>query len=151
MRQPSTTLVAALLAAALAAGCGSGDGSPSGDGAGSDRSATSPTATKTTPAQRASTRDKLVGCMRDAGFTVTHAGQDASTATTYTVTGDGAARKAVVIIHSNRNDAAGAARRAGEQQGLNTVPFGRAEFIRYKATDTEAGVIANCVAEQYVR
>lgn len=57
---------------------------------------------------------------------------------------------AVIVVHPN----AGAARRAVAQtleRGTNAVVFGRAEFIRRAATDTEAGVIANCVAIQYNR
>ncbi|MCA1683030.1 MAG: hypothetical protein LC685_03430 [Actinobacteria bacterium] len=53
----------------------------------------------------------------------------------------------MIIIHPNREQAERAAINAGEGEGLNAVPFGRAEFIPYDATDTDAGVLANCVAE----
>ena len=58
--------------------------------------------------------------------------------------------KAVIVVHPN----AGAARRAVAQTletGTNAVVFGRVEFIRRAATDTEAGVIANCIAIEYNR
>jgi hypothetical protein len=150
MRQPLTTFLAVVLAATLAAGCGSDDTSPSGGG-GAGATATSKSSAKPAEVKSTSTRGKLLTCMRDAGFQVTHEGQDESTATNYTVAGDDAkSKKAVIVIHSNRGEAVRAATKAGEEKGLNTVPFGRAVFIRYAATDTEAGVLANCVAEQYV-
>ncbi|MEA2195614.1 MAG: hypothetical protein QOG42_2048 [Solirubrobacteraceae bacterium] len=153
MRQAPNTLLAVVLAAALAAGCGSDDRSSS-DGS---RSASPDKPKPKAPAKGAalkptSARGQMVNCMQDAGFQVTHAGEDESSATNYTVDGDGAgSRKAAIVIYSNKNDAASAARKAGETKGLNTVAFGRAEFIRYDATDTEAGVLANCVAEGYAR
>ena len=146
------------LAVAVAAGCGgSDDESPKGGGGAPARPATKTSAAPATPSKkaaapkRATTRGKMVTCLRGAGFTVKAEGGDEATATNYTVTdGDAGSRTAVIVIRSNENDALGAARRAGEDKGLNAVAFGRAEFIRYKATDTEAGVIANCVAENYL-
>ena len=172
MRQPLKIALAVLLAAAFAAGCGSDDDSSSGGDAADKTTTSAQAATDGTDADAggesepetdtksggakpkpASARAKMLTCLEDdAGFEVTHEGDDEAKATAYTVEGDsGGSKKAEIIIHSNQNDAAGAARRAGEDKGLNAVAFGRAEFIRYKATDTEAGQIVNCVAAGYNR
>ena len=152
MRQPLKTLLAVLLAAALAAGCGSDDDSSNANGnggGGAAENADGPAQTTTTTAKR-SARATMVKCMEDAGFQVSHEGDDEERATNYTIEAGGS-KKAEIIIHSNKNDAAGSARRAGEEKGLNSIPFGRTEFRRGDdATDTEAGVLANCVAEAYV-
>ena len=149
MRQPLKIFLAVVLAAGIATGCGSDDESPNAESGGSDapkRSAKASEAPKPTSA-----RGQMVRCMERAGFDVSHKDQDAATATNYTIGGDEpGSRKAVVVIHPNRDDAERSSIRAGEDKGLNAVAFGRAEFIRYKATDTEAGVLANCVAEGYV-
>jgi hypothetical protein len=153
MRRPSDTVLAVLAAAALVAGCGSDDKSTSsatGTSA-AGGSSKAKTSAKAAAPKRASTRGKMVKCLRDAGFDVAAAGGDEETATTYTVKGAGAgSRKAVIVIHSDKGGATSAATKAGAEKGLNAVAFGRAEFIRYKSTNTEAGVIANCVAEGYV-
>ena len=84
-------------------------------------------------------------------FEVTHEGDDEAKATT-TRRGRLRAEEESRDRHPLQpNDAEAAARRAGEDKGLNAVAFGRAEFIRYEATDTEAGQIVNCVAAGYTR
>ncbi len=88
--------------------------------------------------------------MEDEGFEVSHEGDDEEKATNYTVEAGGK-KKAEIIIHSNKGDAASAARKVGEEKGINSIPFGRVEFRNNdSATNTEAGVLANCVAEAYV-
>ncbi len=153
MRQPLKIALAVVLAAAFAAGCGSDDDSPKGGGgaAGSGKSDKSKGSAPPAKLKPTSARGKMVKCMDRAGFDVTHKGQDEATATNYIVEGAKAgSKKAVIIIHLNKDDSERAAIKAGETKGLNAVPFGRAEFIRYDATDREAGVLANCVAESYV-
>jgi hypothetical protein len=142
-------LIAAVIAAA---GCGSDDKPKSGaaDTPKSPAAAKPETKAKSAAPKPTSARAKLVNCIVDKGFEVTHAGQDAATATTYTVpSGDGGRATAVIKIHSSRDEARSSVRRAGEERGVNAVPFGRAEFIREAATDTEAGVILNCVSLAY--
>lgn len=149
MRQRLKIALAVVLAAGIAAGCGSDDDSANGGGSGG--SDTSKSAAKPAKLKPTSARGQMVKCMDRAGFDVTHKDQDEATATNYIVQGDKAgSKKAVIIIHSNKDDSERAAIKAGETKGLNAVPFGRAEFIRYDATDREAGVLANCVAESYV-
>ncbi len=170
MRQPLKTVSAVLLAAvfALAIGCGSDDDSSSGGDA-TDKARTSAQAaadddTKTEDAPEADretggakpkptgARAKMLSCLEEAGFAISHEGDDEQKATDYTIEGtSGRQKRAEIVIHSNRNDAAGAATKAGEEKGLNAVAFGRAQFIRYEATDTEAGQIVNCVAAGYTR
>jgi len=150
MRQPVKLFLALVLAAGFAAGCGSDDDSSSGGGgsAGSDKATTSAPAAKP---KKASARAELVTCIEDGGFEVTHEGDDDATATNYTIEAGGS-KKAEIIIHSNKNDAAVSSRKAGEDKGINAIPFGRTEFRRGDAaTDTEAGVLANCVSGAYVR
>ena len=150
MRQPFKLVLALVLAAGFAAGCGSDDDS-SKDGGGSaaaDKATTSTPAAK--PKKKASARAEMVTCMEDGGFEVTHEGDDDATATNYTIEAGGS-KKAEIIIHSNKNDATRSANKAGEEKGINAIPFGRTEFRRGDAaTNTEAGVLANCVAEAYV-
>jgi ABC-type glycerol-3-phosphate transport system substrate-binding protein len=169
MRHPLKIALAVLIAAVLAGGCGSDDDSPSGGDA-ADKTKTSaqaatseaksgaedaPEADTTSGGakpKKASARSKMVTCLEEAGFDVTHKDQDEEKATNYTVEGSsGRPSKAEIVIHSNQGDAAGAARKAGEEKGLNAVAFGRAEFIRRESTDTEAGQIVNCVAAGYTR
>jgi hypothetical protein len=162
MRHSLKFALAVVVAAGFATGCGSDDDSdkPRAGGASdeakttesSDKDSTGTKAKSTSKPKRESARGQMVSCMEKAGFEVTHEGEDAAAATNYTVGGDEAkSRKAVIIIHSNKNDASAAATKAGEEKALNAVAFGRAEFIRYHATDTEAGQLANCVAEGYTR
>jgi hypothetical protein len=162
MRQPSCKLLLAfVLAAAFAVGCGdddepanggaasqpaeqaeNGEKADDGDGAASAKPADKP--------KKQSARAEMVECIEDEGFDVSHKGDDEEKATNYTVEAGGK-KKAEIIIHSNENDAAGAAKKAGEEKAINSIPFGRVEFRNNDdATNTEAGVLANCVAEAYV-
>jgi len=145
----SRTALAILLTALVAAGCGSDDDPKSGvsdePDAKTEQSAEEPAAPK-----KASARSKLVSCVEGEGYEISHEGDDAEKATDYTIGPDDPKRaKAQVKIHSNRGDAASSARRAGEDEGINAVVFGRAEFIRLQATDTEAGRIVNCLSAAY--
>jgi len=134
-----------LLTVAIATGCGSED-APKQAG-GSDEPETE--AAQTAKPKPTSARAKLVTCLEDEGYDVTHEDQPAATATRYTVKSSGRA-KAVIKIHSNRDEARGSAARAGEDRGQNAVPFGRAEFLPDDAaTDTDNGVVANCVSRVY--
>jgi len=150
-RPPFTLLLAFVLAAALAAGCGDDDSS-NGGGGGSEQSQQSEQAEGSESAakpKKRSVRAEMIGCIEDEGFEASHEG-DPEKATNYTIEAGGK-KKAEIIIHANRNDAAGSAKRIGEEKGINSIPFGRAEFRRADtATDTEAGRLANCVAEAYV-
>ena len=157
MRQPYKLCLAFLLAAAFAVGCGDDD-EPASGGAASEQTEQAGAGEKGENGEKAeaakpkrkSARAEMVSCIEDEGFEVSHEGDDEEKATNYTVEADGK-KKAEIIIHSNRNDAAGAAKRAGEEKGINSIPFGRVEFRNNDdATNTEAGVLANCVAEAYV-
>lgn len=155
MRQPLKLVLALFLAAALAAGCGGDDDSSGGGGGdGSEKTEQAESSNGATPSakpkKKKSARAEMVKCIEDEGFDVSHEGDDEEKATDYTVEGGGK-KKAEIIIHSNKNDAAGAARKIGEEKGINSIPFGRVEFRNNDAaTDREAGVLANCVAEAYV-
>lgn len=154
MRQPIKIILALVLAAGVAAGCGSDDDSPSGDSGGSDTpTTTATTARSSEPPKRSTARGKMVNCIERAGFEVTHKDQDAAKATNYTIEGDdpGSSKKAEIVIHPNRDDAERSSIKAGEEKGINALAFGRAEFIRHESTDTEAGVLANCIAGAYVK
>ena len=156
MHQPLKLVLVIVLAAAFAAGCGSDDESPSGGAGNGDAAAEQADAPKADEPKKAaqpkkrSARGEMVKCIEDEGFEVDHEGDDEEKATNYTVEAGGK-KKAEIIIHSNKNDAAGAARKIGEEKGVNSIPFGRVEFRNNDAaTDREAGVLANCVAEAYV-
>lgn len=155
MRQPPFKfLLALVLAAALAAGCGDDDEPSNGGGSASEQAEQSDKGEQAEGAKakpkKKSARAEMVSCIEDEGFDVSHEGDDAEKATNYTVQ-RGGKKKAEIIIHSNKNDAAGAARKVGEAKGINSIPFGRVEFRNNDdATNTEAGVLANCVAEAYV-
>ena len=153
MRQPLNLVLVLVLAAALAAGCGGDDDSSSGgggDGSEKTEKADNGATPSAKPKKKKSARAEMVKCIEDEGFEVSHKGDDEEKATNYTVE-RGGKKKADIIIHSNKNDAAGAARKVGEEKGVNSIPFGRVEFRNNDAaTDTEAGLLANCVAEAYV-
>jgi hypothetical protein len=160
MRQPHKLCLAFLLAAAFAVGCGDDD-EPSSGGAASEQTEQAENAenaekgetaegSKAAKPKKKSARAEMVSCIEDEGFGVSHEGDDEEKATNYTIEAGGK-KKAEIIIHSNKNDAAGAAQKAGEEKGINSIPFGRVEFRNNDdATNTEAGVLANCVAEAYV-
>jgi hypothetical protein len=126
----------------VAAGCGSDDDSePKSDG-----SSAAP-AKKAEPPSPKSARGKMVDCVEsELGFEM-KPGDDPDKLSIKSQDGK---LKADVVIHPD----VGAARTAVAQtlnRGVNAVTFGRAEFIRRGADDTEAGVIANCVSIQYNR
>lgn len=145
MKRPRSAL-AVLIAVVVAAGCGSDDDEPKTGGSDEPEKEAQSAAPKPTSA-----RAKLVKCIDREGFEVTHEGQAPAEATNYTVEGDDpkGRPRATIKIHSNRDDARGSAARAGEERGVNSVPFGRAEFIPKVATDTETGRIVNCVSLAY--
>ena len=146
----SRAALAALVAAAIVTGCGSDDDSkPAASGETEKTEQTEQTEKSAAPKKR-SARAKLVDCIEGEGMEISHEGDDAEKATDYTVgPDDPKRRKAQIKIHSNRADAQGSASRAGLEKGLNAVAFGRAEFIRYEATDNEAGRIVNCMSAAY--
>jgi hypothetical protein len=144
-RSPAALVV--LVCLILATGCGSDD--EPADSSGSGAAETTEQKQSTAPA-RASARSKLVDCVEGEGYEISHEGDDAAKATSYTIGPEDPRRaKAEITIHPNRDEAASSARRAGEEEGINSVAFGRAEFIRRQATDTEAGRIVNCISMAY--
>jgi hypothetical protein len=153
---PRSRLAPAVLAAlvfALASGCGSDDDSKSrasGEPGAKNEHSTKPADKGSAAPKRSSARGKLVDCIEREGIDITPEGDDEAKATSYTVGPQSARRrKAVIKIHSNRGEASRSAERAGLDKGLNAVAFGRAEFIRYEATDNEAGRIVNCMSAAY--
>ncbi len=156
--------LAILLALVLAvAGCGSDDDdAKSGGSADTEKTEKAEKGEKTEKTEKtekangseapkkASARAKLVDCIEGEGLEISYEGDDPDKATNYTVGPDDAKRrKALIEIHSNRGDASSSAERKGLEKGLNAVAFGRAEFIRYEATDTEAGHIVGCMSQAY--
>ncbi|MFP5363851.1 MAG: hypothetical protein ACLGI5_14095 [Thermoleophilia bacterium] len=141
MHRTPVALVVLVLAGLVAAGCGSDDPEPSSD--------SSPEAAQveTAKPKTKSVRQQMVDCIEnDLGFDVTP-GDDPDR---LSVESPDDELQAVIVIHPD----AGAARKAVGRtlsSGMNAVVFGRAEFIRRAAGDTESGVIANCVALQYNR
>jgi hypothetical protein len=155
MHRSRTALALLLTLAFAAAGCGSDDDdSKSGASSAGDKTEqadkTDKKTEKSSAPKKTSARGKLVSCIEGEGLEISHEGDDAEKATNYTVGPDNAKRrKAVIKIHSNRGEASRSAERAGLDKGLNAVAFGRAEFIRYEATDNEAGRIVNCMSAAY--
>lgn len=144
-RTPAT--LAILVSLVLATGCGSDDEPQKRSGT---NAAGATTQEQSAGPKRASARSKLVTCIEGEGYEISHEGDDAEKATEYTIGPDDPKRaKAQIKIHSNRNDAQASASRAGLEEGINAVAFGRAEFIRRQATDTEAGRIVNCLSMAY--
>lgn len=126
----------------IVAGCGSDDDTePKSDG--------QPEAAQVEKAEPKpkSARAQMVECIEsELGFDVASDAEPDK----LSVNGPDDKLKAVIVVHPD----AGAARRAVAQTletGTNAVVFGRAEFIRRAATDTEAGVIVNCIAVEYNR
>ncbi len=144
-RPPAVIAIVACLI--LATGCGSDD--EPAESSGPDAAQTTEQERPAAP-KRASARSKMVDCIEGEGYEISHEGGDAEKATSYTVGPDDPKRaKAEITIHPGRDEAASSARRAGEDEGINSVAFGRAEFIRRQATDTEAGRIVNCLSMAY--
>lgn len=153
--------VLAVLSLALATGCGSDDdskSSASGDSGAKaehpaksgDKGSTASEDKGAKASKRSSARGKLVDCIENQGIDITAEGDDEAKATSYTVGPQSARRrKAVIKIHSNRGEAQRSADKAGLEKGLNAVAFGRAEFVRYHATDNEAGRIVGCMSQAY--
>ena len=129
----------------IATGCGSDDDTEP-NSAGQSGAAEAGKADNAEP-KRKSRRAQMVQCIEgELGSEVKSDGGPHR----LSVKGANGKRQAVIVIH----DDVGAARKAvGRtlQKGRNAVTFGRAEYIRGTSTDTEAGVIANCVALQYNR
>ena len=143
-----------VLVLALATGCGSDDDEKSesaGESGAKTEQSAKPSADEAAAPKRTSSRGKLLSCLDEQGFDVSHEGESAEEATDYSLEArdgeDGV--DAVIQIHPSRDAANSSARRAGEERGVNAVAFGRAEFIRRGATDTEAGTIVNCVSAAY--
>ena len=141
MHRNRAALAVLVIAGFIATGCGSDDAEPTSDSqpkAGQAKNAKPPPK---------SARGQMVECIEsELGFDA-KADDDPDKLSVKSPNGK---LKAVVAIHTD----AGAARKAVAQtlnKGVNAVVFGRAEFIRHAASDTEAGVIANCVAIEYNR
>jgi hypothetical protein len=142
MQRNCVTLATLLVVGLIAAGCGSDDDTePKSDGPAAAETK------KAKPHSPTSARGKMVDCVEsELGFEM-KPGDDPDK---LSIKSEDGKLKADVVIHSD----VGAARTAVAQtlnRGVNAVTFGRAEFIRRGADDTEAGVIANCVAIQYNR
>ncbi len=143
MHRSRAALAVLVVAGLVATGCGSDDTEPGSDGQ-SDAARSG----KAKPKKRKSARAQMVKCIEsELGFDV-KAGDDPHRLSVKNPKGK---RQAVVIVHPDAAAARRAVMRTLEKEGMNAVAFGRAEFIRHAAGDTEAGVIANCVAIQYNR
>ena len=144
----NVALAVLALAWLIAAGCGSDDTESS-----SRESETKPETAQAEKNEkpkpkRKSVRAQMVDCIEgDLGFEVTAADDDPHRLSVKDPDGK---VQAVVVIHSDAGIARGAAVRT-QEKGINAVAFGRAEFIRRAANDTEAGVIANCISAGYNR
>jgi hypothetical protein len=144
MHRNRVALAVVVVAGFIATGCGSDDGNPEPN---SDSPPKAGQGENAKPPPSKSARGQMVECIEsELGFEVKPDGDPDK----LSVKDPNDKLKAVVVIHPD----AGAARKAVAQtlnKGVNAVVFGRAEFIRHAASDTEAGVIANCVAIEYNR
>jgi hypothetical protein len=141
MHRNRVALAVLVTAGFIATGCGSDDAEPN-----SGRTSEAAQAEKAKPKPK-SARAQMVECIEsELGYDVTSDDDPHN----LSVKNPNGKLEAVVIVHPD----IGAARRAVAQTlegGSNAVVFGRAEFIRHAVKDTEAGVIANCVALEYNR
>lgn len=129
------------IASSIAAGCGSDDSEPSPGGQSGAREVQ-----KAEPKAK-SVRAQMIDCIeRELGYDVT-TGEDPHKLSIKSSNGK---RQAVVVIHPDAAAARKAVARTLSKE-LNAVVFGRAELILDAARDTEAGIIANCVAGGYNR
>jgi len=150
MHRSRFALAALLSAGLIATGCGSDDDpEPNSDGRPEAAQVEeSESESKPKPKPKRSVRSQMVGCIE--GELGSDVATDDDDANRLSVNGAGDKALAVIVIHSD----VGAARKAVAKTlegGSNAVTFGRAEFIRRSADDTEAGVIANCLQQAYNR
>lgn len=147
MHRSRIALAVLLSAGLIATGCGSDDDAEPDSQGGSNATQAQESDSKAKPKKK-SVRETMVGCIEgELGSDIeTDDGDD----NRLTVKGSDDKALAVIVIHSD----VGAAKKAVAQTletGTNAVTFGRAEFIRRSADDTEAGVIANCLQQAYNR
>jgi hypothetical protein len=137
MRCNRAALAALAIAGLIVAGCGSDD----------TKSKSGTVRPEHAAPKSKSARARMIACIKgQLGFDVTP-GDDPDN---LSITGPQGKLKANVVIYPN----AGAAARAVVQtqnKGVDAVSFGRAEFIRRAAGDSESGVILDCVSVQYAR
>lgn len=149
MHRSRVALAVLLSAGLIATGCGSDDDpEPSSESQGGSNATQAQESGSKPKTAKKSVRETMVDCIEgELGSDVeTDDGDD----NRLTVKGSEDKALAVIVIHSD----VGAAKKAvGKtlESGTNAVTFGRAEFIRRSAGDTEAGVIANCLQQAYNR
>ncbi|HEV2785522.1 MAG TPA: hypothetical protein VGV67_03980 [Solirubrobacteraceae bacterium] len=155
MHRNRLALTVVVIAGLIATGCGSDDTeSDSGkapEGAQVENEAPKNDEPKNDEPTGKSARAQMTECIEgELGFDVSSDESADDDAHNLSVKSSDGKLQASVIVHPD----VGAARKSTAQtlnKGLNAVPFGRVEFIRRAANDTEAGVIANCVAVEYNR
>jgi hypothetical protein len=143
MHRSRIALAVLLSAGLIATGCGSDDEAEPKSAGGATTTQAKKSESKS---DTKSVRESMVECIE--GELGSDVETDDSDDNRLTVKGSGDKVLAVVVIHSD----AGAAKKAVAKTlegGSNAVVFGRAEFIRRSASDTEAGVIANCLQQAY--
>lgn len=147
MHRNRLALAVLVTASLIATGCGSDDSEPEAEKK-STKSAQAETTESTAKPKTKGARAQMVDCIEtELGFDVKPEDDPDSLA----VRSDDDKLQAVIVIHNDAGAAQKALSRTLGEKELNAVVFGRAEFIRHGADDTESGVIANCVAGQYNR
>lgn len=143
MRPHQAALVVLVTAGLIATGCGTEDTETNSDVGGQ------PDAAEVEPESKPkSARAQMVECIEGVGYKVISEHDDPNN---LSVNSPNGTLEAVVIVHPSDAAAAKSAAQGRDKDDLDAAAYGRAELVLHAAKETEARVIASCVADEYDR